>query len=83
MARQRNHYRYQLKDGHRIVYIGITNDPDRRLDEHEAEGKGFGHMRIVGPSVTRETAAAWEAESLKRYRWAHRGRNPKYNETES
>lgn len=35
-------YRYELVGCHRnVLYIGITNDPVRRLKEHEREGRGI------------------------------------------
>jgi len=79
MARKRDHYRYYLKKGRKILYIGITNDPERREEQHRKEGKNFTHMHIVGPSVTKESAEKWEEETLKKYRQQHNGNNPRYN----
>ena len=56
---KRDTYRYTLRDGNRIVYRGITGDPDRRAAEHKTAGKP-GKMRIEGPRVSRETALDWE-----------------------
>ena len=81
MAKERNNYRYELKDGKKVVYKGYTNNPERRENEHEDEGKRFTHMNIVGPAVTKETAENWEEESLEAYRKSHNGKNPKYNKT--
>lgn len=60
MARQpRDTYRYTRREGNRIVYVGVTNDPDRRDSEHRQDGTP-GKMRIEGPAVTRDSALEWE-----------------------
>lgn len=82
MTKRRNYHRYELKRGNDILYIGITNDPEEREEEHRTDGKRFGHMRIVGPAVTKDTAEEWEEERLEAYRRSHGGRNPRYNETD-
>jgi predicted GIY-YIG superfamily endonuclease len=79
MAKKRKYHRYELKEGSKVVYRGITNDPQRREREHKEEGKQFSHMRVIGPSATKKTAEIWEEESLESYRRHHRGENPKYN----
>lgn len=81
MAKKRNHYRYELKQGRKVVYRGITDNPDRREGEHRDEGKRFSHMHVVRRPVTKEAAEEWEEENLKSYRKSHRGKNPRYNET--
>ena len=78
----RNHYRYRLWDGRKIVYIGITHDPSRREIEHKGEGKSFTRIKSVGPAVTQQSAEKWEEERLSQYRRNHRGRNPKYNKVD-
>ncbi len=42
MAKARNHSRYELRDKGKIVYVGITRDPERREEEHKDEGKPTG-----------------------------------------
>ena len=76
---KRDHWRYELKNGHKIVYFGITDDPERRETEHKSERKRFKRMNIVGPAVTQETAEQWEEKRLETYRRNHNGKNPKYN----
>ena len=63
----------------KIVYIGITNDPERREAEHRAEGKVFRTFHVVPPRVTKAGAEMWEEERLASYRRNHKGKNPKYN----
>lgn len=79
MPKKRNYYRYELWDNKKLVYIGITDNPKRRLQEHKIEGKKFTRMKIVGRAVTKETAEKWEENRLRTYRRHHKGRNPKYN----
>jgi len=79
--KNRNYHRYNLKQGHKVVYKGITNNPERREEQHKDEGKRFTKMQVVGPSVTKDAAEKWEEDSLAQFRGNHGGRNPKYNET--
>ena len=41
MGKRRNSQTYALYDGRKKVYIGETNDPERRLDEHLDDGNGL------------------------------------------
>ena len=79
MPAPRDHYRYLLYHQGAIVYIGITNDPERREQEHRDEGKRFTSMSVLRPAVTRASAERWEEERLEAYRRNHRGKNPRYN----
>lgn len=72
--------RYELWNNRKLVYIGITNDPDRRIGEHGGE-KDFSTMRVSGPKVSEGTARDWERDRLDTYRQNHGGKNPKYNKT--
>lgn len=83
MSRPRNHYRYELRDHRKIVYFGITNDPERRKEEHANDGVPFTTMNVVGPAITKQAAERWEEDRLASYRRSHGGRNPRYNETDS
>lgn len=78
MAR-RDTYNYSLKDGRKVVYKGITSDPDARIEEHADSGKRFTHMVVEGPPRTRRAAREGEIDALEAYRRSHGGRNPKYN----
>ena len=81
MSRPRDTFRYELRDHHKLVYVGITGDPTTRSQEHVSDGKRFTSMNVVGPSVTRPSAETWEEERLATYRDNHCGRNPRYNKT--
>ena len=78
---KRDHLRYELVDGRKVVYRGSTGDPNAREQEHRREGKKFTKLRVIGPAVTEDTAKKWEEESLATYRRHHAGKNPKYNQT--
>lgn len=79
MAKRRDTYNYDLMLGNRIVYRGITNDPNARWLEHIDDGKVFDRLRVNGRPKTREGARATEIEHLHRYRRWHGGENPLYN----
>lgn len=76
---KRNTYPYVLKDERKIVYIGITNDTERREQEHKAEGKKFTSM-IPDFPCSEKTAHKHEQEKIERYKRSHKGKKPKYND---
>ena len=78
----RDTHRYELRDGRKIVGFGISDDPERRAEEHSRDRKRFTSMNVVGPAVTRESAETWEEKRLEAYRKGHSGRNPRYNKTD-
>ena len=78
---ERDKYKYELKNGKKVVYVGITNSPDQRMQQHEKD-KDFSHMNVVGRKTTEEAALKWEQERLETYRKNHGGENPKYNKTD-
>lgn len=79
MSNDRDTSRYELWDGHKKVYIGITNDLERRNGEHHAEGLRFDRTEKVGPAVTRDSASEWEQQALETYRQNHDGKSPRGN----
>ena len=78
---RRDTKRYKLVNDGKVVYYGISDDPERRREEHKDEGKQFDRMDLIKPPVTRRSAERWEEERLEAFRRTHRGRNPRYNET--
>ncbi len=70
---------YQLRDDRKVVYVGITNDPERREQEHRIEGKKFTKLVVTSRKMTEEGAKKKRAEQLEAYRRNHDGKNPKYN----
>ena len=75
----RNKVVYQLKQGHKIVYIGITNDLARREKEHRELGREFNRIERVSRPMTEEEAQKKEQETLEKYRKRRGGKIPKYN----
>ena len=80
MGKQRNTQTYSLFDGNKKVYIGTTNDLERREQEHNNEGKQFTRIEITSRQMTEAGAKQRETEQLEVYRRGHKGNNPKYNE---
>jgi len=64
MNAPRDHYRYHQKKGGKILHSGITKDPDRRDQQHQARWPGS-HLAVQGPAVTEETAREWEKTKRK------------------
>ena len=79
---KRNTYKYELKDGNKVLYVGITNDTERREQEH-SQKKEFGHMNIIGNRTTRESAKNWEESRINTYMSSHSGKTPPLNKNES
>ena len=61
----RDTYKYHLKDGRQVVRRGITNDLDRREQEHQTQHPGT-QIKQIGRRTTRETALASERNGGKR-----------------
>jgi predicted GIY-YIG superfamily endonuclease len=81
--KKRDNVTYELKRGNKVVYVGTTNDPERREQEHKKYGKEFGHMNITSVKITEETANKREKERLDTYRKNHGGNNPEYNKNDN
>ena len=77
---KRDTQKYELLDGKKVVYVGITNDPESREVRHRQD-KNFDKMRIIGRASTRIGAKQWEKDRLEIYRENHKGVSPKYNKT--
>jgi len=61
------------------VYHGISNDPERRVDEHERDGKYFTSYS-VSPKRSRRTAEQEETRSIHNHQRGNFGIPPQYNE---
>jgi predicted GIY-YIG superfamily endonuclease len=71
---------YKLVRNNKAVYIGTTNNPHLRGQQHAQAGKKFDRMVITSPGLPRQEAERREARNIKSYR-AATGRNPGYNKT--
>jgi predicted GIY-YIG superfamily endonuclease len=81
--KKRDTYNYNLKEGRKVVYKGITSDLDKRIEQHETAGKKFTHIEIVGRAKLRQNASKEETRQLAVYRKNNGGTNPKYNRTKN
>ena len=61
MGKRRNTYKYNFKIGNKIVHGGITDDLERREEEHQQKWPK-GHITQVGRRTTEEAAREWEEE---------------------
>lgn len=64
MANERDTYKYHFKIGNEIVHRGITNDLDRREQEHQGTWPN-GHILQIGNRTTRDAALDWEQDGGK------------------
>ncbi len=65
MGNQRDTFKYHFKVGNKIVHRGVTNDLDRRENEHKVRWPK-GQIIQVGKKTTRESAFAWERSGGKK-----------------
>ena len=64
MVAKRNTYKYHFKIGKKIVHSGITDDLDRREQEHKQKWP-TGHIIQAGYKTTEEAAKIWEKRQKK------------------
>lgn len=60
----RDTYKYDFKQGNKILHSGVTNDLERREDQHQLRWPS-GHISQVGNRTTREAAEEWEESKHK------------------
>lgn len=59
MPKPRDTFKYQFKLGNKIVHGGITDDLERREQEHKQKWP-TGHIFQVGRKTTEDAAREWE-----------------------
>ncbi len=64
MGKKRDTYKYHYKKGNKIVHSGITNDLERREQEHQQKWSG-GHIKQIGRRTTEDAAREWENKQKK------------------
>jgi len=79
MAKLRDTWLYEIKDGKKVVYYGISNDPDSRAIQHSSTGKKFTHINVKSVALTKKSAEKRERQEIQRYQRQHGGSPPKYN----
>ena len=57
----RDTYKYHFKVGNKIEHGGITQDLERREQEHQQDHPK-GHIKQVGHKTTEKAARKWEKE---------------------
>ena len=65
MSKPRDTYKYHFMVGNKIVHRGITDDLERREQEHQQKWPK-GHIRQIGRQTTRDAGLDWEGEGGKR-----------------
>jgi predicted GIY-YIG superfamily endonuclease len=73
----RDTYNYTLRYHGKVVYQGITNDPERRIQQHIQSGKRFTSFTVSFP-CSKDIALDRERSAIDNYRY-HHGRRPRYN----
>lgn len=79
MGKKQDTKTYALFDRNKKVYIGTTNDMERRADQHRDNGKRFTRVKETSRRMTEQGAKEKETDQLNVYREGHGGRNPRYN----
>lgn len=64
MPKPQDTYKYHFKIGNKIVHSGITNDLERREQEHQQKWTK-GHIIQVGRKTTEDAAREWEGHQKK------------------
>jgi len=59
MTKPRDTYKYQVRVGRKIVHGGITDDLERREQEHQQKWANA-KLTQVGRKTTEDGARAWE-----------------------
>ena len=60
--KKRDAYKYQFKIGDKILHGEITNDLERREEEHKFKYGDRGHIKQVGRRTTEDVARKWEED---------------------
>jgi len=64
MPKRRDTYKYHFKIDKKIVHSGITDDLERREQEHQQKWPK-GHIKQVGHKTTEDAAREWEEDQKK------------------
>ena len=63
MGKPRDWYTYQFKRGNKILHGGISQEPERREEEHQRQIDPNGHLTVVGKAKTEGGARKWEKDN--------------------
>ncbi len=64
MPKRRDTYKYHFKIDNKIIHSGITDDLERREQEHQQKWPK-GHIKQVGHKTTEDAAREWEEDQKK------------------
>ena len=70
---------YSLFDRSKLVYVGVTPQPDMRAKVHVLQGTKFTRMEVTSRKMSRESALLRESKILADYAKTHSGRFPRDN----
>ena len=68
MDKPRDTYKYRLKIGNKVVYIGHTSDLKRSEAQHQQEFPGS-HIEQIGPKTTLDNVLCWVRQELNKRRF--------------
>jgi hypothetical protein len=71
---------YKLVKNKKAVYIGTTNNPNRRNNEHSRSGKNYDYLEVTSYGISKNEAERRESRNLNSYKKAT-GKKPTYNKT--
>ena len=77
MPKQRDTFTYDLRDGRKVVYKGTTNDLERRVEEHWADGKRFSSIAKTSPRMTEEESWRCRDTGPSRHKCTGGGETPR------
>ncbi|MEL6711252.1 MAG: hypothetical protein AAFP10_01710 [Pseudomonadota bacterium] len=63
MPTYRDTFKYQLKQGEKILHLGITNDLQRREYEYQQEHGDSVYLQQVGFRVSRQAGREWLSQN--------------------
>ena len=64
MPGKRDTYKYHQKIKNKIVHSGITNDLERRENEHKQKWPSS-HIKQIGRRTTKDAGLDWEKDQKK------------------
>lgn len=62
MSKARDTYKYKVRVGREVVHGGITDDPERREEEHQQKWPNA-KLTTVGRRTTEDAARKWEKDN--------------------
>jgi predicted GIY-YIG superfamily endonuclease len=70
---------YSLYDRSKLVYVGVTSEPEMREKVHVLHGTKFTRLEVTSRKMSSEAALRRESKILADYAKKHAGRFPRDN----